>query len=117
MMKDDALIINTARGAVIDQAALEEEVVSGRLRAVLDVFEVEPVPMDSRLRNLNNVLIVPHCGGPTIDVRELLTDAMIDDVVQCINGNTDVESKISMDYAKNMTSHAAVEKRRQDLVK
>ena len=117
LMKDNALIINTARGAVIDEAALEEEVVSGRLRAVLDVFEVEPLPAESRLRNLDNVIIVPHCGGPTVDVRELLTDALIDDVVQCVNGNTNVESKISMEYAKNMTSHAAVEKRKSELNK
>lgn len=116
-MKDDALIVNTARGAVIDQAALEDEVVSGRLRAVLDVFEVEPLPKDSRLRGLENVIIVPHCGGPTVDVRELLTDAMIDDVVKCVAGDNNVPSRITMEYAKNMTSHSAVSKRKAELDK
>lgn len=115
MMKDGALIVNTARGAVVDEAALEVEVVSGRLRAVLDVFEVEPLPADSRLRGLPNVIIVPHCGGPTVDVRELLTLDMIDDVASCVAGNTDVPSRISMEYAKNMTSHTAVEKRKQEM--
>lgn len=114
LMKNDALIVNTARGAVIDEAALEGEVVSGRLRAVLDVFEAEPLPADSRLRGLANVVIVPHCGGPTVDVRELLTLDMIDDVASCVAGNTDVPSRISMEYAKNMTSHAAVSKRNQE---
>lgn len=109
-MKDDALLVNTARGAVIDEAALEEEVLSGRLRAVLDVYEVEPLPMESRLRGLDNVIIVPHCGGPTVDVRELLTYDMIDDAFSCVAGNTQVPSLISMEYAKNMTSHNAVEK-------
>ena len=108
MMKDGALLVNTSRGAVVDEAALEEEVRSGRLCAVLDVFETEPLPAESRLRGLDNVLLIPHCAGPTTDVREILTDAMIDDVVRCVNGDTDVPSKISMEYAKNMTSHAAV---------
>ena len=103
-----------SRGAVIDEAALEEEVINGRLRAVLDVFEVEPLPATSRLRGLSNVVIVPHCGGPTVDVRGILTDAMIDDVVSCVNGNTDVPSKISMEYAKNMTSHTMVSNRNKE---
>ena len=113
LMKDGALLINTARGAVIDEAALEEEVISGRIRAVLDVFEVEPLPAESRLRGLDNVVIVPHCGGPTVDVRELLTLNMIDDVASCMAGNTDVPSRIPMEYAKNMTSHTAVSKRKE----
>lgn len=70
--------------------------------------------MDSRLRGLENVLIVPHCGGPTVDVRKLLTLSMIDDVVSCMAGNTDVPSRISMEYAKNMTSHTAVDKRKKE---
>ena len=115
MMKDGALLVNTSRGAVIDEAALEEEVITGRIRAVLDVFEAQPLAMDSRLRGLDNVLIIPHCGGPTTDVREILTDAMIDDVVKCVSGDTNVPSKISMEYAKNMTSHSAVTNRSREL--
>lgn len=115
MMKDGALLINTARGAVIDEKALEDEVVTGRLSAVLDVFEVEPLPAESRLRGLENVVIVPHCGGPTTDVRGILTYAMIDDAVKCVHGDTDVPSKISMEYAKNMTSHTMVSNRNKEI--
>lgn len=115
MMKDGALLINTARGAVIDEKALEAEVVTGRLNAVLDVFEVEPLPVDSRLRGLHNVVIVPHCGGPTTDVRGILTYAMIDDAVKCVNGDTNVPSKISMEYAQNMTSHTMVSNRNKEI--
>lgn len=107
-MKDNALIVNTARGAVIDEAALEKYAAAGKIRAVLDVFEVEPLPNDSKLRGLDNVVIVPHNGGPTTDVRGLLTLDMINDVVSIMNGNTDVPSRISMEYAKNMTSHKVV---------
>lgn len=110
LMKDDALLVNTSRGAVIDEQALEKEVRAGRIRAVLDVFEVEPLPIDSGLRNLDNVIIVPHNGGPTIDVRELVTLGLIDDVERYFNGNRKLENQITMEYAKNMTNHAIVEK-------
>ncbi len=112
LMKDDALIVNTARGAVIDEAALEKEVASGRLRAVLDVFEKEPLPMDSKLRNLDNVVIVPHMGGPTTDVRELVTLGLADDIARFARGEK-LENEISMAYAKNMTSHTLVENHNQ----
>ncbi len=110
MMKDDTLLVNTSRGAVIDETALEKEVKTGRIRAVLDVFEVEPLPMDSGLRNLDNVIIVPHNGGPTIDVRELVTLGLIDDVERYFSGNQKLENQITMEYAKNMTIHAIAEK-------
>lgn len=111
LMKDDALLVNTSRGAVIDEAALEKEVKTGRIRAVLDVFEVEPLPLDSGLRNLDNVILVPHNGGPTIDVRELVTLGLIEDVDRYFHGNGKLENQITMEYAKNMTNHAIVEKR------
>ena len=114
LMKQDALLINTARGAVIDEAALEEVVLSGRIRAVLDVFEVEPLPMTSRLRGLDNVLIVPHNGGPTTDVRQLVTMGLIDDIRRYCSGSRELENRITMEYAKNMTSHAIVVKRNQE---
>lgn len=113
MMKENALIVNTARGAVIDEAALERAVCSGRIRAVLDVFEVEPLPMDSALRELDNVVIIPHNAGPTTDVRRLVTLGLIDDVERYFLGSGQLENQITMEYAKNMTSHAIVEKRNQ----
>ena len=108
MMKQDALIVNTARGAVIDEAALEPLCQEGKISAILDVFEVEPLPMDSKLRGLDNVIIVPHDGGPTIDVHHLVTLGLIDDVIKFFNGETVLENEISVAYAKNMTSNAAV---------
>lgn len=114
LMKQDALLINTARGAVIDEAALEEVVLSGRIRAVLDVFEVEPLPMTSRLRGLDNVVIIPHNGGPTTDVRQLVTMGLIDDIQRYYSGNMGLENRITIEYAKNMTSHAIVAKRNQE---
>ena len=63
LMKDDALLINTARGALIDQAALIRELEDGRFFAFLDVTDPEPPPADSPLRHLENVVVTPHAAG------------------------------------------------------
>lgn len=62
-MKDNALLINTARGALIDEAALIEELSKGRLFAFLDVTDPEPPAPDSPLRRLENVVVTPHLAG------------------------------------------------------
>lgn len=62
-LHDDAVLINTARGAVVDQDALTEELVSGRLRAVLDVTEPEVLPPGHPLWTCENVLLTPHIAG------------------------------------------------------
>lgn len=64
-MRDGALLVNLARGAVVDTDALTLEVASGRLRAALDVTEPEPLPADHPLWTLPGVLISPHVGGNT----------------------------------------------------
>jgi phosphoglycerate dehydrogenase-like enzyme len=62
-MKDGALLVNVARGAVVDTAALTAEVRTGRLEAALDVTDPEPLPPDHPLWSLPGVLISPHTGG------------------------------------------------------
>jgi phosphoglycerate dehydrogenase-like enzyme len=63
MLTDGATLINTARGALIDHEALAAELCSGRIDAVLDVTEPEPLPADSPLFSLPNVLLTPHVSG------------------------------------------------------
>ncbi|MDX3486609.1 hydroxyacid dehydrogenase [Streptomyces sp. ID05-18] len=63
LMRDGATLINTARGSLVDQDALTEELVAGRLHAVLDVTEPEILPADSSLYDLPNVLLTPHFAG------------------------------------------------------
>ncbi|MFE6997836.1 hydroxyacid dehydrogenase [Microbacterium sp. NPDC057659] len=63
LMHDGTVIVNTARGALIDTPALTAELVSGRLDAYLDVVHPEPLPADSPLYGLPNVVITPHIAG------------------------------------------------------
>jgi phosphoglycerate dehydrogenase-like enzyme len=64
-MKDGALLVNAARGAVVDTAALVGEVASGRLRAALDVTDPEPLPPSHELWTLPGVFITPHVAAST----------------------------------------------------
>jgi phosphoglycerate dehydrogenase-like enzyme len=66
-LPEGALVVNVARGAVIDQAALTAELTAGRLRAALDVIDTEPLPPGRPEWHLPNVLITPHIGGDTYD--------------------------------------------------
>ena len=63
LMKDDALLINTARGTLIDEAALIDELAKGRFFAFLDVTDPEPPAAGSPLRRLDNVVVTPHLAG------------------------------------------------------
>jgi phosphoglycerate dehydrogenase-like enzyme len=63
LIPDGGCFINTARGGVVDEQALTEELVSGRISAMLDVTEVEPLPADSPLYRLPNVFLTPHVAG------------------------------------------------------
>jgi phosphoglycerate dehydrogenase-like enzyme len=63
LLKDGSVLINTSRGKIVDAAALERECVAGRIDAVLDVTDPEPLPPDSPLLDLPNVFVTPHVAG------------------------------------------------------
>jgi len=77
MMKEGAIIINTARGAVLDEAAVAEALSDGKLAAAgLDVFEQEPLPEASPLRELSNVVLSDHTAYYSVEsIIELKTKA------------------------------------------
>ncbi|MET0476243.1 MAG: hydroxyacid dehydrogenase, partial [Mycobacterium sp.] len=64
-MKDGAVLVNTARGRLVDTDALEEELATGRISAVLDVTWPEPLPPESALLRLPNAFVTPHVAGST----------------------------------------------------
>jgi phosphoglycerate dehydrogenase-like enzyme len=64
-MKDGAVLVNVARGAIVDTDALLAEVTTGRISAALDVTDPEPLPSDHPLWTAPGVLISPHVGGST----------------------------------------------------
>ena len=65
-MKEGAILFNIGRGKTIDERALIRVLQKGRIRAVLDTFEVEPLPPESELWDLRNVIITPHVSGTNI---------------------------------------------------
>lgn len=78
LLKDGCLLVNTARGALLDEEALADELESGRIRAVLDVYDQEPLPVDSRLCGSDTVILMPHAAG--MARVETFTLAMLDEV-------------------------------------
>src|SRR5919201_2600754 len=77
LLRDGACLVNTARGEIVDEDALVAELVSGRIRAGLDVFAREPqVPPE--LLGLPNVVLTPHLGSATRQTREAMTRLVVD---------------------------------------
>jgi len=71
LMKKGARIVNCARGGLVDEAALFDALQSGHIAAAaLDVFEIEPPPVDWPLRQLKNVVFTPHLGASTLEAQE-----------------------------------------------
>jgi len=85
LLGDGATLVNTARGAIVDEKALVDELVSGRISAGLDVFADEPhVP--ERLLGLPNVVLTPHIASATVETRAAMTRVLVDNVLAFVRG-------------------------------
>jgi len=86
LMPDNGYLINTARSWVVDQEALLAELRSGRIRAALDVFDEEPLPLDHPFRPLPNVLLTPHIAGATMQTRDRQGECAVRDLENAFAG-------------------------------
>lgn len=88
LLPDGGLFVNVARGSVVDNRALERELASGRLRAVLDVTVPEPLPPSSALWRMPNVLITPHVGGDSDLFPRLAARLVAGQITRYLEGST-----------------------------
>jgi phosphoglycerate dehydrogenase-like enzyme len=82
LMKRTAFLVNTSRGPIVDEAALIDALRAGRIAgAGLDVYDVEPLPVDHPLRSLRNTLLLPHIGYVTSDNYRTFYGHVVEDIV------------------------------------
>jgi glyoxylate reductase len=85
-MKDTAVLVNTSRGPVVDEAALGDALAAGEIFAAgLDVFEREP-EVGEQLLGLENVVVIPHLGSATVDTRDAMGHLAVDNVFAALDG-------------------------------
>jgi glyoxylate reductase len=89
LLRDGACLVNTSRGEIVDEPALVAELVSGRIRAGLDVFAHEP-DVPSELLELPNVVLTPHIGSATRQTREAMTRLVVDNLLAVERGEPPV---------------------------
>jgi len=91
-MKSTAFLINTARGGMVDEAALYDALSSGKLAgAALDVFDEEPLPLDSPLLNLPNFLAAPHVAGLTREAAARMAEVTVHNILSVLDGKPNYE--------------------------
>ena len=102
MMKKDAVLINTARGSIIDEKALYEHMKAGNLRyACIDVFDPEPPLAENPLRTLKNVIMTPHLAGLANNGKLRIGAHVVEELLKFISGER-LECEITRDMLARM---------------
>lgn len=99
-LPDGALLVNTARAALVDRDALYEEVTAGRIRAALDVYHTEPLPADDPLRSCEHVQLTPHAGGH--GPHERFGEVIVAEIERFVAGDA-LQHEIPPEQARRMT--------------
>ena len=98
LMKKTAYLINTARGGIVDEKALHEALVAGKLAgAGLDVFEVEPPPVGQPLHALPNVIMAPHVAGVTVEAVVRMSEQTARNILSALDGEPIRQNVINQD--------------------
>ncbi len=90
LIKDGALLVNTARAKIIKEEDLICELKTGRFGAILDVYTTEPLPTDNPYRDMPNVFMMPHMAGPTNECRSILANTMITEIPKILAGEPSI---------------------------
>ena len=97
-MKPTAFVVNTARGNIVDEAALYDALKAGTIAgAGIDPFVVEPATPDNPLFELDNILVSPHSAGVTVESMYRMGQVTAQNVVDCFDGKLDPANVINTD--------------------
>ena len=106
-MKPTAYLINTARGGIVDEKALYEALVSGKIAgAGLDVFEIEPPPVGQPLHGLPNVIMAPHVAGVTVEAVSRMSEQTARNILSVLDGEP-IRRTSSIRTCSDAASHLA----------
>jgi phosphoglycerate dehydrogenase-like enzyme len=87
MMKRGVLLVNTARGPIVSEAAMIKALESGKLGGVgLDVYDTEPLPMDHPLRRFDNAILMSHRGYATVEILSARYEQAINNILDFMDG-------------------------------
>ncbi|WP_312745257.1 glyoxylate/hydroxypyruvate reductase GhrB [Cedecea neteri] len=90
-MKSSAILINVGRGPVVDEKALIQALEEGKIHAAgLDVFEQEPLPLESPLLGMPNVVALPHIGSATHETRYGMAECAVENLITALTGKVEV---------------------------
>jgi phosphoglycerate dehydrogenase-like enzyme len=102
MIPRGGVFVNVGRGAVVDEEALARVAAEGHIQVALDVFAVEPLPLDSPLRRIDHVLMLPHLGGPTIDRRQDAAWHGLENIRRYLSGEP-LQSRINVEISNRIS--------------
>ena len=102
LLKDGALLVNTARAAIIDEAALIDTLRTGRIHAILDVYEREPLEEDHPLRSLSNVWLFPHIAAYSGYWKKRLGLCVVEALERAVKGE-ELKETITLEKFRRMT--------------
>jgi phosphoglycerate dehydrogenase-like enzyme len=102
-LPDGAVVVNIARGGIIDLDALTREVKKKRLRCAIDVTDpLEPLPIDHPIRNMPGAIVTPHIAASNLRVREQIADVVMDDLESFFTGGK-VNNRVTTAMLERMT--------------